>query len=142
MTQYLSQKWARGVLVLSSSVLNTLEISDLIGIVPTETHEQERVGAILAGHLTAVWVLKSGLPDEATLEEHIETLLGKVTKHSEVLTRLAQDCSIELHLMFSSDNGQGSLTVAPQTLIRLAKLPLSLSLTLCYPEDFAASVLI
>jgi len=137
MARYRSQKWARGALVLSSRVLNVQEMSAIIGMTPTEAYERElNNSATYDDRSTAVWILRSNLSDEATLEEHIETLLKDMEAHADALIGLASDCSIELHLMFSSDNGQGSLTLDPPMLARFANLPILFSLDLCYPEDF------
>lgn len=129
------EKWARGAIRIFGEIVTAREITERLGIAPTEAHEKgEQIrtrSARAATWTTAVWLLDSGLPTTSPIESHVEALLDKLEDHGEDLRQLSKEgCVSELFLGFASISGQGGFTLEHALTVRLAKLPVDLTLDL------------
>ena len=127
-----------GALAIRSTRLSGDEITSLLALRPTpqatDGSSARQIDAFsLLAHEAATWIRESGLPRSAPLEEHLATLMAAMEDRVSALERVAADASIEVHLCFASDWGQGGLTVEHIDLARLAALPVHLAIELAVP---------
>lgn len=133
-----SGKWARGAIRIFSDTMMPDTITQKLGLQPTEVYEKGARAQTRSSHpatwVTSVWLMDSGLPKASALEAHVESLLGKLEAHEEALREIAHDNPVELFLGFSAANGQGGFTFEHDLLVRLAQLPIDITLDL-HPPD-------
>ncbi len=131
-------KWSKGSIRIMSQAVRASEISARLGL--TADAEFER-GSLMSPRNPAsarregsVWVLRSGLPDDRDLAEHVRALVGLVDGCREALGGLSDDCDLELLLGFGSENGQGGCVLPADLLADVAGLGLDIVLDLYPPE--------
>ena len=127
--------WATAALRIHSSTLDARKIAEVLQTEPTSFAVMgERLSpnnprsAVCASHL---WVLDSNLKS-AQLEEHIRHLAEFVEQHLPALKAISQSCEIDVFCGFSSESGQGTITIDANLIQRLSILPLDLVFDL-YP---------
>ncbi|KJS16094.1 MAG: hypothetical protein VR69_10865 [Peptococcaceae bacterium BRH_c4b] len=81
------EQWFKVSFRISGDILEPSEISDIIGIEPSESHKKgdaniglSKKGKLIhyAPHRTGLWIIKSGLEETNSLEEHILWLFEKL----------------------------------------------------------------
>lgn len=75
------------------------------------------------------WVLGSGLPVSATLEEHLESLLSVLARHADSIRSLSVACCVELSCVVYSQRPP-ALYFDPLVVKRIANLGASLDIDL------------
>ena len=85
-----------------------------------------------------LWITESQLSEDVELESHIDAIL-KILERDMDATRRVVDFveSVDIFCMFSSENGQGSTTLGPGLLQRLASQGIHLTIDLYPPEASA-----
>jgi len=68
-----------------------------------------------------MWNIKSPLPREVNLANHLEWLLDLLEPKLELLKKLANEYRVDFFCGFISENGQGGFTLDSSSLNRLAK---------------------
>ncbi|UWE07694.1 DUF4279 domain-containing protein [Actinacidiphila bryophytorum] len=136
-------KWSKGSIRIMSQAVSAREISARLGLAADAEFEQ---GSLMsprnpasARRESSVWVLRSGLPDDRDLAEHVRALVGLVDGCREALAGLSDTCDLELSLGFGSENGQGGCVLPAGLLADVAGLGLDLVLDL-YPPETAEPV--
>jgi hypothetical protein len=80
------------------------------------------------------WCLESRLDTAEPLEDHLETLLSVLESRKSILDDLSSTCEMVFFCGFASHQGQGSMSLSPELLKRLADLSLWVTLDL-YPPN-------
>lgn len=81
-----------------------------------------------------IWILKSGLNENESLDLHINYLLDFLKEKADVIKELKSECEIDIVCSFSSENGQGGFTLDHELLIELTKYEIDLVVNLYPPE--------
>jgi hypothetical protein len=136
------EKWSCASFSVFSDKLTHEEIGARLGIKATRTHAKgqprgyrRKDGSISPSVVWphSAWHLGSPLGYDANLVDHIKWLLDSIEPKLAVLKMLSAECHlILLQCCFSSACGQGGFTLDGDTLGRISRLGLSLSLDL-YP---------
>jgi hypothetical protein len=131
-----SEKWACATFSVFSDTLTHEEIGEKLGIQATRTHAkgEPRSARKQSGVWPhSAWHLGSPLGYSANLADHIKSLLDSIEPKLAVLKAISAQCHpILLQCGFSSAHGQGGFTLDSDTLARISKLGVSLSVNL-YP---------
>jgi hypothetical protein len=145
--QQLDKKWSVATFSIFSEILTSDEIGSALGLVATRTHEkgQPRGARKKDGSISttivwphSAWHLGSPLGYDANLADHIRWLLDAVEPKLGVLRTLSVKCHpILMQCGFSSECGQGGFTLDGETLARISRLGVSLSVNL-YPPSLTA----
>jgi hypothetical protein len=132
-------KWAQGSVRISSDILSPDDISALIRLQPTRTRRKGEPfmpkrprSAIVEINM---WVLESGLGSEYSIPSHLDVCLRRLEERVAELSEITKVADIDVFLGFSSENGQGGVTLGREFLTRLWKLPVSLTLDLYPPAS-------
>ena len=123
-------------------VSSTADLAGLSTLLGTPPSSQSRQGDLVSPRNPRsqrfqenIWLLESGLSDELDLADHIAHLLAVLDaagSHYEEVLRIAD--SIAIRCLFSSDTGQGSVTLDEQMLGRLSERKITLSIDLFPPS--------
>lgn len=131
-----SKQRAAASLTIASAALRPGEITRLLKIEPSETHEAgERMSrrnprsALYSQHL---WILRSNLPERASLADHVSAILEKIEQSADTLSTVAAWCEEELFLGLFADDEGGAFTLEHIVWQRIAQLPFAVVLDL-YP---------
>jgi hypothetical protein len=119
-----------------------LSVEDIARVLRTEASRRVERGSpvIVRGEILrlreeSVWSLDSPLDDSATVESHLEYLLGFIEgKTSEILS-LAADCDIAVYVSFSTRDNQGGFTLPPSMLKRLGELDIRMEVSFMGNEE-------
>jgi hypothetical protein len=140
-----NKKWSVATFSIFSEILTTDEIGSVLGLYSTRTHvkgeprgTRKKDGSISTTSVwpNSAWHLGSPLGYDANLADHIRWLLDAVEPKLGVLKTLSAKCHpILLQCGFSSAHGQGGFTLDGDTLARIAKLGVSLSVDLYPPAQ-------
>jgi len=130
------KKWSCATFSVFSDTLTHEQIGERLGIKATRTRTKgeprsARRQSIVWPH--SAWHLGSPLGYDANLADHIKSLLDSIEPKLMVLRALSAQCHpILLQCGFSSVSGQGGFTLDSDTLARISKLGVRLSVDL-YP---------
>ena len=129
-------RWSSAVLRIMSKNMSAEYISDKMDTKPTEYHikgelysKRNPKSKIREENL---WILKSNLSEQESLESHIEYFLSFLKEMADSIIELQPECEFEIMCAFSSENGQGGFTLGHEVLKKLAAYPIDLSINL-YP---------
>jgi len=143
------ERWSCATFSVFSDTLTHEEIGERLGIKATRTHTkgQPRGARRKDGSINhsivwphSAWHLRSPLGYSANLADHIKCLLDLIEPKLAVLKTLAAECHpILLQCGFSSESGQGGFTLDNDTLARISRLGVSVSLDLYPPGPVEGS---
>jgi hypothetical protein len=95
------------------------EISDRLGVKPTETHRKgERRGPRSLAYLDDAWHFQPPLPESAALEQHIDALWQVVRPHVGYLKLLKQRYKVDVFCGYRSNCDHAGVEV-PHTSLEL-----------------------
>lgn len=129
--------WSSATLRIFSDALSPDEIIAHTGILPDDMY---RIGDRVNGrsnsntvHKTNAVFFSSGLQKDKPLDEHLSALLTKIEDNCN-LDAVSALAIVDIFCGFSSENGQGGITLAPKLLGRLAALKLEVIIDLYPPK--------
>jgi hypothetical protein len=106
------------------------EITAVIGISPTREYEKgdiiSRKSPKPVRRQNSMWMIESGLPESADIEDHILSLCDKIQPCSEALNSLRSDCDVDIFCGYFSESGQAGFSLSNQVLGRVVSLGLDL----------------
>lgn len=133
-----NKKWSRASFRVFSNRLNSTAIASELQMEPFESYD---VGDLILPKKAdgprrkeAFWSLSSSMETSDSLESHIAELVSFIESNRAVIEQLRPHCVIDLFCSFSSDNGQGGITLKSDLLTRLAVLRIDLIIDLYPPE--------
>ena len=126
--------WAQASLRIFSDTVSFEWITEQLGIVADTGGNAGEPGPGTSTRRSTLWVLKSGLPNERNLDEHIQQLLTRLASRQAALVAVGSKCRMEIFAGAFADNGQIGETVPWQTLKALGDLQIDLDLDL-YPAE-------
>lgn len=131
------RKWSEAALRISGDTLHPSHVSASLGLEATQSGiKGERFSPRHnALRRTSFWILKSPLGNYRPLEEHLNWLLDVLEPKCDLLISIRSKWKTEFFCGFSSENGQGGVTLDLILLGRLARLGISLVLDLYPPES-------
>jgi len=136
------KNWNSASLRIGSKIMSAAEITDLLGIKPTESYEK---GTPLSSRNPkssvrheSLWIKESSLDSSKPLNTHIASLILPIESQVDLFKQLIPSCHIELFCGFSSESGQGGFVLDAALLKRLTLIPLDITLDL-YPQSYDKS---
>ena len=144
-----NQAWSLASFSIFSGTLTHEEISAAIQVKPTRTHSKgqprgfrNKDGSISQSIVwtDSAWHLESPLGDDRNLAEHIKWLLDAIEPKLDIVRTLsAEGNRVRLFCGVASASGQGGFTLDSDTLLRISRLGISLSLDL-YPPGASEEI--
>ena len=133
----MNNKRSQVSLRIHSSILSCDIITKALGVEPTKCLDKgakiHRNNAKIRER--SMWILESQLPEEETLDKHIDKLLIRIDKMGDRFSSLLEQVDCDLFCFFSTENGQGSIGLDKLLLQKLAKYPLDIIIDLYLSED-------
>jgi len=139
MTQHQLGQWTSGTLKVSSSILTPLEIGDILGLEPSRSFEKgskaspRNPASMIRSE--SVWLLEGDLPDDASLEDHLEALLERVEDRGDALAQVARSSVVEISVGCFCENGRANFAIGHDLFVRLSALPIALTFDLYPPTE-------
>ena len=121
----------RVTLRIKGETLDPEEITRLLGADPTRSRKKGDIRPHPRWHIeerAGSWQLESSLEPGIALEQHINTLLDKVTSDLSVWTELAVRFGMDLYCGLFLDSWNRGLELSPETLQRITERHLTLGL--------------
>ncbi len=129
-------RWSSALLRIMSITRSIEYISDKMEYEPTEYHKKGELCSKRNPNSKIreenLWILKSKLSEQESLESHIENYLSFLEERADGIIELQPDCEFEFMCAYSSENGQGGFTLGHEVLKKLTAYPIDLSINL-YP---------
>jgi len=133
-----TEKWHAACVRISSKTLNVAEITSMLGIEPTNSHEKGTRMSIRNPksriRQESVWILESGINSEEPFDAHLERLVSFIEEKAEQLQRLMPMCYIDIFCGFFAEEGQGTLHLRATLLKRIMVIPIDIVIDL-YPPS-------
>jgi hypothetical protein len=82
-----------------------------------------------------LWLLKSRLSNQDTIESHIEYFLSFLKENEDGIKYLQTECEFDIMCAYAAKNGQGGFTLDHEALKELTAYPIDLSINLYPPES-------
>ena len=137
--QIRDERWTSAVFRILSKTISLEDIFAKINIQPTGYYKKGEhysnrnpQSGIREANL---WILKSNLGDQDTIESHIEYLISFLEENSNSINELQSECDFEIMCAYSSGNGQGGFTLNHEVLRKITEFPVDLSINLYPPSE-------
>lgn len=119
----------RATLVITSQSVGAEQIQAILGIagdtlIEKGTKLSDRPGSKIFEH--SGWKLKSAPGEEQSIDCHIEALVDLMEMKKIELSKLAENCSIEIWCFISFESSQCGFVLQKELLNRVAALPCEL----------------
>lgn len=129
-------RWVSGSLRVASWSLSGKQLTDRLGLSPTSVDERGtpigRSGT--ATREATIWIIDDGLPDNDSISAHLTAPLDLIEPRLSLISQLPSPSECDIVIGFGSDSGQGSDSLTPEVLGRLAATGLNLVIHL-YPGE-------
>jgi hypothetical protein len=134
------RKTATAALRITSSTRTVDEISAAMRALPSDSFDKGDVVKSRGVHTARVrghtmWLVKSGLGEDCSLEDHIKWFISFASDHRDAIARLRTDCEFDISCMFTSFNGQGGIALDHATMSELGALGINVLLDLYLSES-------
>jgi hypothetical protein len=133
----MSEKTSRAALRIASAEHSIKFIISALEIEPTDQKNKMEVEAGVKGYgcNESLWIYESPLDERKELSEHIDFVLKILESREEAWLAIRRRISsADIFCMFSSDCGQGSVTLRANLVQRLARQKIDLIIDLYPPE--------
>ena len=112
--------------------VNLEEISEKLGIKPTETHRRgERLGKTSKMmYPNDIWILDAPVPRESDLEKHLLWLKKKLLPHKKYIWELKKKYHVDFFCGYRSNNDQGGFSLSPKCLELFVELGIQLEFSI------------
>ena len=118
--------------------LNFEEISQALGIRPSQTHRAGDLDARRRPHVSDLWLLEAPLPETEAMDAHIEWLRGTLEPHYSFLRGLKESAQVRSYCGFTvGDRGTFRLSPEGLSLFTNLAIDLEIGLVLLGPADSA-----
>lgn len=114
---------------ISSKTLNVADITTILGIEPTRTHEKGKpFSSRNPSRLRqeSLWLLESGLNSSEPLDAHMEKLADFIQDKAVLLKYLIPICYMDIFCGVFSESGQGGFVFNPVILKKLTAIPIEI----------------
>lgn len=114
---------------ISSKTLNVADITKILGMQPTRTHEKgEPFSSRNPSRLRqeSLWLLESGLDSSEPLDAHMEKLADFIQEKAVLLKYLIPICYMDIFCGVFSESGQGGFVFNPVILKKLTAIPIEI----------------
>jgi hypothetical protein len=105
---------------------------------PTSSYEKGDAvssrSSMPARRTNSTWIKSSGLPQSASLDDHLAELCRFMEAHLHKLEKLRSNCDIDIFCGFFSDTGQATFVLSNKTLKRIGALSVDVILDV-YPGE-------
>lgn len=145
----MDENWSTASLRIGSKTMSIGEITDIMGVKPTESYEKgtplSRRNPKSAVRQESLWIKESGLDSSEPINTHISSLISLIENKVDLFKQLIPNCHIQIFCGFSSESGQGGFVLDAGLLKRLTLIPLDMTLDLYppshdRPESYTLSV--
>jgi hypothetical protein len=128
-------KWSRASLSIGGDALRPDQISSTLGLAPTRSGVKgERSSSRHSvAKRTSFWLLTCPLSYSLPPAKHLTWLLDQLEPKLNLIRSIAEEWNVTLFCSFSSENGQGGVTIDPSLLRRLANFGIPFVLDLHPP---------
>jgi hypothetical protein len=134
----MSIKATQATLRIFSDEMSLDFVSQAFGMNPTRVYLKGQPKGPRSPHVInkeSVWLIKSPLPDNSELADHIAHLLVLLEDRASAIQSIrSRITSMDIFCMYSSDNGQGSAVLDAKLIQRLAKQDIDVVFDL-YPPN-------
>jgi hypothetical protein len=83
----------------------------------------------------ALCIFNCPVSTDAPLDEHVKWLDKFLEQHRSGMESIADQCSVDVHISFSSGSGQGGFAIPSESLLALGRLKADLLVDLYPPEN-------
>lgn len=115
---------------ISSKTLNVADITTILGMEPTRTHEKGEPFSSRNSRSRlrqeSLWLLESGLDSSAPLDAHIEKLAASIEEKAVLLKNLIPICYMDIFCGVFSESGQGGFVFNSVILKKLTAIPIEI----------------
>jgi RHS repeat-associated protein len=116
-------------------------LDDALDLVATKWVNAEsasgRINTVITGAVQDLWIWDSTVPLHAPPQIHVIAVLELLEARERQIRDLGEKGSIEIVLGYTSDDGQGGFTFAPELLMRLAALSVGLVIDIYFDDSLA-----
>lgn len=135
----INKNWIKADLRISSLEFTPSEITNILSKEPTESAEKGRLMSPKNPKSQRIerngWFLSSGLPDNASLEKHLDILLEFIASKQMEFNKLEKKCDIDIFCGLSIKGGQGTFSLSADLMKKLSFFPLEVIFDLYVEED-------
>lgn len=124
----INKNWNKVSFRISSLEFSLSEITNTLSKSPTESKEKGQLMSPRNPNSQRMdrnmWILRSGLPDNATLEKHLNNLLAFIESKQKELNILKEKCDLDIFCGLSLKGTQGSFSISSEIIRRISIIPL------------------
>jgi len=133
-----TEKWHEACVRISSKTLSVAEITSMLGMEPTISHEKGTRMSVRNPksriRQESVWILESGINSEELFDVHLERLVFFIEEKAEQLQQLRPMSYIDIFCGFFAEEGQGTFHLRAELLKRImAIIPIDIVIDLYSP---------
>lgn len=115
---------------ISSGVLSVSDITQIVGVSPSESYEKGELiskrSRLPKYREESGWFIESGLSSSIPIEEHLQKIAEFIDDHLPALQSLTAECDIGIYCNFTICSGQGGFVLDNEVLHKLLRLPIDL----------------